>query len=250
MTIEIINADCIDFLRKCNPGSFDVVFADPPDNIGLKYNGFKDKCDNYVDFVVDFTRFAFRTAKRGVWISFNARHTLLFARALQDMHVTPCVQVITFGNQRTKAGLLTNNHRPLWYVSHGEPKFNEVREPSWRQLNGDKRADPRGKLVSDVFNFTRVTGNSSQRRSWHPTQLNEGLVERCLLLTTKEGDHVLDIFAGTGTTGRVCQKISRDCTLVEISEEYCERIKQELCPYQMDDFPRQIDSIINRESVV
>ena len=45
-----------------------------------------------------------------------------------------------------------------------------------------------GKLsLSDVFNFTRVTGNSKQRRTWHPTQLNEGLVERCVKLTTPAG---------------------------------------------------------------
>lgn len=71
--------------------------------------------------------------------------------------------------------------------------------------------------MSDVFNFPRVTGNSKQRRKWWPTQLNEGLVERCIKLSTQEGDHVVDPFGGTGTTLRVCRRTGRRCTLIERS---------------------------------
>jgi site-specific DNA-methyltransferase (adenine-specific) len=99
--------------------------------------------------------------------------------------------------------------------------------PSWRQKNGDKRADPRGRVPGDVFSFARVTGNSKQRRSWHPTQLNEGLVERCLKLTTPEGGTVLDPFAGTGTTLRVCDRLGMNCTLIEIDPKYCKLIAKE-----------------------
>ncbi|KKM18368.1 hypothetical protein LCGC14_1666330, partial [marine sediment metagenome] len=75
--------------------------------------------------------------------------------------------------------------------------------------------------LSDVFDFPRVVGNSRQRRPWHPTQLHEGLVERCIRMSTIKGDRVLDPFAGTGTTLRVCKRLQRSCTLIENSEEYC-----------------------------
>ena len=81
--------------------------------------------------------------------------------------------------------------------------------------------------LSDVFALPRVTGNSKQRRTWHPTQLNERLVERCIRLTTSQGEHVLDPFAGTGTTLRVCRQLDRACTLVEIDPEYCRQIALE-----------------------
>lgn len=77
----------------------------------------------------------------------------------------------------------------------------------------------------DVFDFPRVTGNSAQRCDWHPTQLHEDLVERALRLVTQEGDTVLDPFGGTGTTLRVCNKINRDCTLIELDDLYCGRIR-------------------------
>lgn len=82
-------------------------------------------------------------------------------------------------------------------------------------------------LTTDVFNSPRVTGNSKQRRSWHPTQLHEDLVERAIKLTTEEGALVLDPFGGTGTALRVCNRINRDCTLIEIDPAYCDHIATE-----------------------
>jgi len=82
-------------------------------------------------------------------------------------------------------------------------------------------------VPGDVFDFTRVTGNSKQRRAWHPTQLNEGLVERCLRLTTPPGGTVLDPFGGTGTTLRVCKRLELPCTLIELDRDYCKRIAEE-----------------------
>jgi site-specific DNA-methyltransferase (adenine-specific) len=77
-----------------------------------------------------------------------------------------------------------------------------------------------------VFDFPRVTGNSAQRCDWHPTQLHEELVERCIKLSTTDGDTVLDPFGGTGTTLRVCERLERDCTLIELDEGYCAQIKK------------------------
>src|SRR5208337_450933 len=128
------------------------------------------------------------------------------------------------------------NHRPLirfqWATASLYP--DAIRVPSWRQENGDKRADPRGRVPGDVFDFTRVTGNSKQRRPWHPTQLNEGLVERCLKFTTPPGGIVVDPFAGTGTTLRVCKRLGFNSVNVEIDKDYCANIAKENDLARMD----------------
>jgi DNA modification methylase len=102
-----------------------------------------------------------------------------------------------------------------------------IRVPSWRQLHGDKRANPKGRVPGDVFDFPRVVGNSKQRRRWHPTQLHKGLYERCVKLSCSPDDSVCDIFAGTGTLGRVCKHTGNPCTLVEMDPNYCEKIALE-----------------------
>jgi site-specific DNA-methyltransferase (adenine-specific) len=99
-----------------------------------------------------------------------------------------------------------------------------IRVPSWRQLNGDKRADPRGKVPNDVFNFPRVTGNSKQRRKFCPTQLNELLYERCIRSCCVKGDTVVDLFAGTGTLGRVAPRCGVDALMLELSRETVDNI--------------------------
>ena len=168
-----------------------------------------------------------------VWVSFNSRWLLQFARVFRDIayvhnyEFKPCVQTFTFYQHNSKG--LGNAHRPLWRLKHPEaPEYPEqIKVPSWRQQNGDKRAKAGGKVPGDVFDFPRVTGNSKQRRSWHPTQLHEGLVERCIKLNTLEDAWVTDPFAGTGTTLRVCKRINRNCILIDSDKNYIERLREE-----------------------
>ncbi len=79
--IVIITQDCLEIELP----EADVCFCDPPDGINLKYNGFKDKIDNYREFCRSFLVKALSAAKRGVWISFNSRHTLAMAAAVQEL---------------------------------------------------------------------------------------------------------------------------------------------------------------------
>lgn len=211
----------------------DMVFADPPDGIGLAYNGFDDRFDDYTRWLTSFISTALCHAPT-LWLSFNARWTVEVGFRVQrllsiydDLEVRPCVQTFTFGqNRRSDFG---NGHRPLWrFRRDGAPLYPDAtRVESWRQRNGDKRANPNGAVPLDVFNFPRVTGNSRQRRRWSPTQLHEGLVERCVLMSTVEGDHVVDPFGGSGTTLRVCKRLNRRCTIVELSEVTAHNIATE-----------------------
>lgn len=230
--ITLINGDCLDVLKSF--GRFDCIFADPPDGIGLGYGVYQDRMPDEVylgrleRWIVAFVAHAATT-----WVSFNARWTVdmgVIAKSIADAYgieVKPCVQVFTFGQHNHHD--FGNNHRPLWRFRHPDAPLypDQIRVPSWRQLNGDKRADPRGRVPGDVFNMPRVTGNSKQRRSWHPTQLHEDLVERCIRSCTREGDTVCDPFAGTGTTLRVCKRIGRQVVTCDVDVGYCDRIADE-----------------------
>lgn len=231
---RLYQADCLDFLNASSE-NWDTIIADPPDNIGLGYDSYHDNLpeEEYVDLLRTWLR-AFVDRAGTVWLSFNSRWTphagcivLEVLKRSPGLEVKTCVQTFTFGqHQQTDLG---NNHRPLWrFRWRDAPLFPDaIRVMSWRQENGDKRADPRGRVPGDVFDFPRVTGNSKQRRDWHPTQLHEDLVERCICLTTPPGGRVLDPFAGTGTTLRVCKGTGHICTLVDREPKYCREIAEE-----------------------
>lgn len=237
--MKLIRGDCLERLRGL--GHFNCAFVDPPDNIGLGYDTYDDKRSEgeYREWLATVVFELWKHAPI-VWISFNARWTLAMSAVVSRLtHVDgfefkPCVQTFSFGQHNRHD--LGNNHRPLWRLRHRDAPLypDAVREPSWRLLNGDKRADPRGRvpgdvleMPDDVFRFPRVVGNAKQRRRWHPTQLHQGLVERCLKLSCKPGDRVLDPCAGTGTTLRVAEGLGLDATGIEIDPGYCQRIAEE-----------------------
>ena len=234
MNHRLIHGDCLEILRNSNK-HYTCIFADPPDNLDLDYGGFNDRREDgeYLlwlrQCLVTFIHKA-----NIVWFSYNMKWSFdvgsIIRSLLYDYHwmgAKPFVQIFSFGQHNQHD--LGNSYRPLLRLRHCDAPLypNQIRVESWRQKNGDKRADPRGRVPGDVFDFPRVTGNSKQRRKWCPTQLHEGLVERCIKLSTLEGQTVLDPFAGTGTTLRVCKRIQRPCTLIEQSLPYCEEIAKE-----------------------
>lgn len=228
----LYQGNCLDLMPRL--GFFQMVFADVPDNIGRNYNEYHDKLPEaeYLDFLDRVIRQSLMSAPI-VWVSFNARWTVKLGvmadRIAQEtgVEIKPCVQIFTFGMQMQHD--LKNCHRPLWrFMRPGTPLYpDQSREPSWRLLNGDKRADPRGAVPADVFDFPRIVGNNKQKRKWHDNQLDQRIVERCIKLCTPPGGKVLDPFGGTGTTYRACEATGRDCTLIEIDSMYCSEIARE-----------------------
>lgn len=58
----------------------------------------------------------------------------------------------------------------------------------------------------------------------HPTMKPVELVANCILDGTKEGDIVLDIFGGSGTTMIAAEQLNRKARLVELDPHYCDVI--------------------------
>lgn len=243
---RLLNGDCLNVMGHLMDDDeyFNTIFMDPPDNIGLDYDTYEDDktYNDYIIFLRDVVSRSCHLANT-IWISFNSKWLLEMAEICATivnntgMQFKPCVQTFTFGQHRkTDFG---NNHRPLWRLQNENARFypDEIMVQSERQRIGDKRANPKGRVPGDVFDFSRVVGNSKQRRKWHKTQLNEGLVERCILSCTPDDGKVLDLFSGTGTTLRVCKRLGISCTSIELSELYCKKIaKDNQLKFDSDEF--------------
>lgn len=55
----------------------------------------------------------------------------------------------------------------------------------------------------------------------HPTLKPVKLMEWLVKLLSNEGDTVLDLFGGSGTTGVACVNLDRKFILIERQEQYC-----------------------------
>ena len=58
----------------------------------------------------------------------------------------------------------------------------------------------------------------------HPTMKPVELVANCMLDGSQEGDSVLDVFGGSGTTLIVSEQLGRKCYMMELDPHYCDVI--------------------------
>ncbi|GAB3586687.1 hypothetical protein GCM10027406_37270 [Leifsonia lichenia] len=71
-----------------------------------------------------------------------------------------------------------------------------------------------GKLPTDVWWHT-IVSPTGREKTGYPTQKPEGILRRIVQASSREGDWVLDFFAGSGTTGAVASALGRRFLLVD-----------------------------------
>ena len=218
------STDCIKGMNALPAGSIDLVFADPPFNIGYKYDVYEDRmaADEYLRWTRQWGKAVVRCLKTEgtFWLAigddFAAELNLAFQRDLGLSCRSWVIWYYTFGvNCKFK---FSRSHTHLFYFVK-DPKrytFNSdaIRVPSARQLvYADSRADSRGRLPDDTWILRpqdlpegfqpqddtwyvpRVCGTFKERAGWHGCQMPEQLLGRIIRLCSNAGDVVLDPLA-------------------------------------------------------
>lgn len=73
-----------------------------------------------------------------------------------------------------------------------------------------------GKVPTDVWDIG-IIGTNAKERNGYPTQKPRLLIERAVLASSPPGGHVMDVFAGSGTTGDAAHVHGRSFTLADTS---------------------------------
>lgn len=236
---KILCGDCIDLLNAAKEPFADLVFADPPFNIGYQYDKYDDwvKKDKYLHWTRDWMAACVHVLKPhgSFYIAIGdeyAAHVRMIGEELGLCLRNWIIWHYTFG-QQTKAKF-ARSHAHIFYFVKDEKHFTfndwKVRLPSDRQLlYNDKRANATGKMPDDVWNtYSRVCGTFKERQGWHPCQMPELLLARIIAVSSKPGDLVLDPFSGSGTTAAAAAQLGRDWCGIDISENYVENSRKRL----------------------
>ena len=72
----------------------------------------------------------------------------------------------------------------------------------------------RGKLPTDVWWHT-IVSPTGREKTGYATQKPLGILRRIVAASSREGDWVLDFFAGSGTTGAAALELGRRFVLVD-----------------------------------
>jgi len=236
---KIICGDCIDVLGEVSEPFADLIFADPPFNIGYKYDKYNDKQkrENYIAWTKDWMSTCKKVLKPdgSFYIAIGddyAANVKIIADQFGFFMRNWLIWHYTFG-QQTK-NKFARSHTHIFYLVNDKKNFTfndyAIRIPSDRQLiYDDRRANVKGKMPDDVWDgYSRVCGTFKERTGWHPCQMPENLLKRIIAVSSNPGDCVLDPFCGSGTTAAAAYQLDRNYVGIEISPEYVGKANERL----------------------
>jgi site-specific DNA-methyltransferase (adenine-specific) len=254
MPDRVVHGDNLDVLATIADASFTLVYLDPPFNTGraqtrrsstamravdgpvLGFQGrsyerirgdlmrYDDRFEDYWSFLeprlVEAWRVLASDGTLYVHLDYRESHyakVLLDALFGRESFLNEIVWAYDYG-AKSRTRWPTKHDTILVYVKDPARYFFDSeavdREPYMAPglVTPEKRE--RGKLPTDVWWHTIVSPTGNEKTGY-PTQKPEGILRRIVQASSREGDWVLDFFAGSGTTGAVARALGRRFVLVD-----------------------------------
>ena len=248
---KIYNMDCLDGLRQMEDCCVDLTVTSPPYDDLRKYNGYSwdfesvakelyrvTKDGGVVVWVVgDKTKSGSETGtsfKQALFfkeLGFNLHDTMIYQKSGSGAcGSNKCyIQSFEYMFVFTKGKIKTYN---LIYDRKNEKVLlNNVSNGNRNGVVKKVRMDC--KPFGRRFNIWKYdTGNNKSTKDKiafkHPAIFPEKLAYDHIISWSNEGDVVMDIFMGSGTTAKMCKLTNRNYIGFEISEEYCKIAEERL----------------------
>src|SRR5436190_3126833 len=236
---RIVVGDCVAEMARLEPGSVDLVFADPPYNLQLqgdlkrpddsKVDAVDDDWDKFSSFSAydDFTRAWLMAARRvmkpaaTIWVIGSYHNIFRVGTILQDLGFWILNDVVwRKPNQMPdfRGRRFTNAHETMiWAARDPNAKGYTFNYEALKAGNEDVQ-------VRSDWTLALCTGEERLKgadgKKLHPTQKPEALLARVILAASRPGDLVLDPFSGTGTTGAAAKRFGRQFIGIERDPAY------------------------------
>lgn len=234
----IFFGDAIKILEEeIKDNSINLIFADPPYNIGKRYKNFIDKwsseesylqwCYCWLDLCCKKLHpsgsiYLMASTQAMPYLDVYLRQTLHILSRLIWYYDSSGVQAKKYFGSLYEP-ILYGVKNPKSYTFNSEDIKVEAKTGAKRKLIDYRKAIPTvynsKKVPGNVWYFPRVRYRMSEYEE-HPTQKPEALLERIILASSNEGDTILDPFSGTFTTSAVAQKLARKSIGIEREEDY------------------------------
>ena len=264
---QIYLGDNLQILKSMPDASFQLIYIDPPFNTGRpqirtnreskqsetgtslgfggkRYDQVVSSVLSYDDDFADYWGFL-EPRLREAWRLLNETGTLYIHLDYLESHYAKVLLDALFGrdcflNEIIWAYDYGGKAKNRWPAKHDNilvyvknPKkyyFNSGavdREPYMAPGLVTKEKAERGKLPTDVWWHT-IVSPTGKEKTGYPTQKPLGILRRIISASSKDGDRVLDFFAGSGTTGHAAFELGRNFTLIDQSEESIDLIRKRL----------------------
>ena len=217
--------------------SINLIFADPPYNIGKKFGDFHDRwesdedyaewCYKWIELCVQKlsptgAMYLMTSTQAMPYLDLFVRKQLTILSRIAWHYDSSGVQARKyFGSLYEPILFCVKDARQ--YVFNADAIKVEARTGSVRRLIDYRKETPTfynsQKVPGNVWTMPRVRYRMDEYED-HPSQKPESLLERIILASSNEGHTVLDPFAGSFTTGAVARRLNRRSISIEGQEAY------------------------------
>lgn len=230
--------DSLSLLKLLKEKSIDLIFVDPPYNIGKNFGNNKDhwcSVNEYITWCKSWIDECFRVLKDdGTFYFMTATQFMPFLDLYVQSKYNVLARIVwtydSSGVQSKKCFgslyepiLMTNKSSSSKYTFNSEDILIDAPTGSKRKLIDYRKNPPQPysskKIPGNVWFFNRVRFRMEEYEN-HPTQKPEELLKRIILASSNIGDIVLDPFSGSFTTSSVAKKLNRKSIGFDINQEY------------------------------
>jgi DNA modification methylase len=199
----------------------DMVFTDPPYNANFKSNFKKEsfdviKNDNMSE--EDFDNFLAAIFNSMLCV---VRPGASIYSCINWQNYPQMLKAFKPNFKHVVTIIWDKKHFGMGVISGNGPKYRPQYEMIIFGLVGD--ADPVWNAGHDERNVWSISRDSTLKYD-HPTQKPVEIVERAVNNSSNQGDIILDMFGGSGTTLVACEITGRRARLIELEPKYCDVI--------------------------
>ena len=262
---RVIQGDNLAVLQSIPGASIQLIYVDPPFNTGRvqsrgsstttrtetgnrigfkgqRYEIVKETVLSYDDEFKDYWSFL-EPRLEEAWRILNETGTLYLHLDYRESHYAKVLLDALFGREcflneiiwaydyggKAKSRWPSKHDTILVYVKNPDKYYfnNETvdREPYMAPGLVTPEKVAKGKLPTDVWWHT-IVSPTGKEKTGYPTQKPLGILRRIIQASSKEGDTVLDFFAGSGTTGHAASSLNRNFILVDQNPEAIQVMKE------------------------
>jgi len=236
----VIRGDCLAVLSSMKEKTVDLIFADPPYNIGKNFGNNNDHwgsseeyiswCKCWIDMCMkvlkDNGTMYFMTSTQqmsqlDVYVSekYNVLSRIIWAYDSSGVQSKSC-----YGSMYEPI-IMINKNKDADFTFNHEDILVEAKTGAKRKLIDYRKTPPQPysstKVPGNVWTINRVRYKMEEYEN-HPTQKPEELLERIIRASSNTGDVVLDPFSGSFTTCAVAKRLGRLSIGIELNDEYYE----------------------------
>ncbi len=202
--IEIKNEDCLEGIKELADGSVDVVITDPPYSTPVITSFGRKKFKNLADLSVQ--EFYFKAIKKELervlkpdgrvfFFCDDKFYPILYSVFYEWLNLGLIVW------DKGKIGMgrpIRKQHELIFYANQGSAEFQKFGE------------------ITHIPSVLKVKHDTNKI---HGAQKPVELIEHLINGFSKEGDLIIDLFGGSGSTGKACQNLNRNFVGFELNTE-------------------------------